>query len=231
MIINCYTGYLDYDVCIKLFKSCGFLYAEPVATGSLQAMLNYPLGFNTKLPSKLGMPQLPADTKPNRAEGIVIKPVKTLVLDTAKGERRVIFKRKIEGFMEKKQRNWQDGKKGASVGYNQEYELLRYEMLAMVTEQRLVNVISKFGVPVATMVHPFTTEPKTETKVTSEGMSEEWSEIEGELVGDVLEELTLEQEELWTSFQQQWPMLVGQLMEELKQECTCTVQQYREQHQ
>lgn len=219
---------------MKLFKACGFLYAEPVATGSLQTMLNYPLGFNSKLPSKLGMPRLLEDGKQNRAEGIVIKPVKTLVLDTPKGERRVIFKRKIKGFMEKKERNWQDKKKGGigtSVGYNQEYELLRYEMLALVTEQRLVNVISKVGLPVSTVGYPSTTEQeraKREALVTKSDQ-EEWGEIEEGLAADVLEELTLEHEKLWVSFQQQ-PVLVGQLLDEIKHECTSTVQLYREQH-
>lgn len=102
-----YAGYLDYDICIKLFRSSGFLYAQPLVTGSLQTILNYPIPFKTKLPATLGLPQLPDGTKENIAEGIVIKPMKTVVLDTPKGKRRVIFKIKVPGFMEKKERNWQ----------------------------------------------------------------------------------------------------------------------------
>ena len=141
---------------MELFKQSGFLYAEQLATGSLQAMISYPLGFESKLPAKFGLPPL---DKPNVAEGIVIKPMKETILETRKGPKRVIFKRKVEGFAEVKHRSHEhvaNGYKTSAEGGTvwtppdsdtQDYELMRYEMLALVTTQRVVNVISKLGRP------------------------------------------------------------------------------------
>ena len=189
---------------MKIFRDCRFLFAEPLLVGSLQEMLNYPLGFQTRLPTKFGLP--PLEGRSNTAEGIVIKPMKTLLLQAKKEPKRVIFKRKVEGFMEKKARVFpvHSGKKQYSK-HQEEVELLKYEMYAMVTEQRLVNVVSKLGRPAC---------------------EDEWEEVVEGLVGDVLEELREENTREWEACQLD-PTLLGQLMQELREECLQTVEEYR----
>ena len=203
---------MDYDVCMQLFKGSGFLYAEPLCTGTLQDMLDYPLGFTTKLPAKFGLPPLPE--KDNVAEGVVIKPLKNILIETKKGPKRVIFKRKVEKFMERKKvsvpEETTQGKKHKPTADSQrqyeDFQLLKYEMYALVTEQRLVNVISKQGMP---------------------ELEAEWNEITENLVADVLEDLALENEELWAKYQKE-PKFMKRLMRDLQEESTRTVTDYRD---
>ena len=242
------AGYLDYDVCMELFKQSGFLYAEPLATGTLQAMISYPLGFESKLPAKFGLPPL---DKPNVAEGIVIKPVKDVVLESKKGPKRVIFKRKVEGFAEVKPR----GRDRVANGYKkqaedatwtpdndgQDFELLRYEMLALITMQRVVNVVSKLGRPSINAASPTkgqesSNPPQTLTEslavmTVAEKNGEiengvEWRDIIRGLVKDVIEELESEHSELWSSCQRDRKK-TGKLMQEMRKECTQCVEDYK----
>ena len=241
------TEYLDYDVCMELFKQSGFLYAEPLAIGTLQDMINYPLGFESKLPAKFGLPPL---DKPNIAEGIVIKPLKDIVLERKKGPTRVIFKRKVEGFSEVKPR----GRDRVANGYkkqakatwtpdsdSQDFESLRYEMLALITTQRVVNVTSKLGRPSIDASSP--TEGKESTQFQQENCEPsqtlteslaavtvtdgvQWKDIVRGLVKDVIEELESEHSELWSSCQRD-DKKIGQLMQEMREECTQCVEDYK----
>ena len=199
--------YLDYDVCMQLFKDVGFLYLEPLITGTLQDMLCFELGFKTTLPAQLGLPPLAQEGRRNVAEGIVVKPLKNLVLETDKGEpRRVIFKRKVEKFHE-----WKPRRKKHTKSKEKEFsksdadrELLRYEMSALVTDQRVVNTVSKRGVP----------------------EDEEWEELVGEVVADVVESVSTENEVLWLAC---GGSVVGEV-EEMRRECGQLVDQYRLRH-
>ena len=248
------AGYLDYDDCMELFKSSGFLYAEPLATGTLQAMISYPLGFDSKLPAKFGLPPL---GKPNVAEGIVIKPIKDVVLESKKGPKRVIFKRKVEGFAEVKPR----GRDRAACGYkkraegstwtpdsdDQDFELLRYEMLALVTTQRVVNVVSKLGRPsinhsssptndkgqdslsstltLAESLAAMTVNAEKEKRGTVEN-GVEWKDIVRGLMMDMIEELESEHSEQWSSYQRDGKK-IGKLIQEMRQECAQCVEDYK----
>lgn len=246
------AGYLDYDVCMELFKQSGYLYAEPLATGTLQAMISYPLGFESKLPAKFGLPPL---DKPNVAEGIVIKPIKDIILESKKGPRRVIFKRKVEGFAEVKPR----GRDRVANGYkkqaaeggatwtpdsdSQDFELLRYEILALITTQRVVNVVSKLGRPSINHAASSPTKgqessnpPQTLTEslaamtvTEKKGVFEngvEWKDIVRGLVKDVIEELESEHSELWSSCQRDRKK-TGKLMQEMRKECAQCVEDYK----
>ena len=200
---------------MQLFSSVGFLYSEPILTGTLQDMLSLELGFETKLPTKFGLP--PLKDKKNTAEGIVIKPLKNIVLDTSKGPRRVIFKRKVEHFQERKKpraslpnSDGKSRKKGKKKGkeYSQrenDLQLLQYEMSALVSEQRVVNTISKWGIP---------------------DSEAQWTELTEALVQDVLESVECENEELWESCGASSGGLEG-LMEGLREECQQAVEEYR----
>lgn len=208
------SDFLDYDVCMELFRSAGFLYSEPVLTGTLQDMLALELGFETKLPAKFGLPLL--EDKKNIAEGIVIKPLKNVVLDTSKGPRRVIFKRRVEKFQERKPQGpppnsaaksrSKKGRRGRD--YNQQevnLRLLQYELSALVSEQRVVNTISKRGIPES---------------------GPEWTQLAEALIQDVLESVECENEELWRLCGGASGGLEG-LMGGLREECSQAVEEYR----
>ena len=179
-------------------------------------MLDYPLGFESTIPAKLGLPPLPDDIK-NPAEGVVIKPVKNLVLETIREPQRVIFKRKIEGFRETKPRERRAQTRGKDTEYNPDYELVKCEMFAMVTRQRLVNVISKIGLPDSDNDSP-------------KEVRERWHRIREGLIGDVLEDLAIEHEDLWRDFKRNHAAMVGRVRSDLRKECDTTVKEYREQN-
>ena len=200
---------------MQLFASVGFLYSEPMKTGMLQDMLSLELGFETTLPAKFGLPPL-VDEK-NTAEGVVIKPLKNLVLDTSKGPQRVIFKRKADQFQERKwprlasnsegkprQQVRGGGKKGNKKErrFEAKIELLKYEMSALVSEQRLVNAITKRGVP---------------------DSDAGWTELTGDLARDVLESVEDENGELW----EECGGPSGELIEGLREECRELVATYK----
>ncbi len=189
---------------MQLFKSCGLLYAEPLRTGTLQDMLAYPLGFPSTLPGKFGLP--PLEGRHNTAEGIVAKPLKHTVLDTSRGPRRVIFKRKVENFQEKDRRQQLAARSGGKKEYDGELEAFKYELYSLVTEQRVVNTVSKLGMP--------------------EG-GEEWEALVEELVSDVMEEVG----ELGVDGLQKYqrdPMVMEEVMGGLNEECKQAVQDYRD---
>ena len=239
---------------MELVKQSGFLYAEPLATGTLQAMISYPLGFDSKLPAKFGLPPL---GKPNVAEGIVVKPVKDIVLESKKGPKRVIFKRKVEGFAEVKPRGRDhrvaNGYKKQAEGATwtpdsdgQDFELLRYEMLALITTQRVVNVVSKLGRPsvsdtshspaklgqksssspdsLTESVVAMTVSAEKKAVVVESGVK--WKDIVRGLVKDVIEELESEHLELWSACQRDGKR-TGKLMQEMRKECAQCVEDYK----
>lgn len=82
---------------------------------------------------------LPKLTSTNFAEGVVIKSIKTIYLDGPKGKFRAIVKKKIEEFSEKMVLQ-EKNHKTASVMEN-----IKGQLLSLVTENRLKNVISKYG--------------------------------------------------------------------------------------
>ena len=210
-----HAEFLDYDVCMQLFQSVGFLYCEPLLTGTLQDMLRLELGFETKLPAKFGLP--PLQDRKNVAEGVIIKPLKNVVLDTSKGPQRVIFKRKVEHFEERrkqrspvssgagKSRSKKGGRKGRDYEHEANLKLLQYEMSALVSEQRIVNTISKRGIP----------ESYTE-----------WTGLAEALVWDVLESAEHENEDLWKSCGGSSGGIES-LKGGLREECTQMVDEYR----
>lgn len=193
---------MDYDKCIELFKSSGFLYAEPLVIGTLQDMVNFPLGFESTIPAKLGLPPLPG----NIAEGIVVKPLHDVMLESKKVMKRVIFKRKVEGFAERKPRH-KDFEGKSEKGSPANEEVLKYEVLALVTEQRLVNTISKLGQP------------------SPEGTDPSWEEIHSALTADVLAEFKTDKE-LWEQFISMSKHHKGMLIAEMKEDCDRTIEEY-----
>jgi Rnl2 family RNA ligase len=136
-------SYVDFDRAISLFQQIGIFYARPLYKGKLNGALEYPLGFTSTIPSLLGLPPL-ADA--NKAEGVVIKPLKEILIPTAKGGIRPIIKRKIPEFAEDK-RFSQAAKWEVPLQTTTEFplEMLKWEVFNLVTENRLRSVISKVG--------------------------------------------------------------------------------------
>ena len=139
-------SYEDYDKALKIFQQVGMIGAKPLFIGKYEEALEYNLEFDSTIPSLLGLPQLPFK---NPAEGIVIKPMKPIYVETSKGRFRPILKKKIPKFAEDSRfhqaTKWNSQKATVQTIDLSFEEELSQEMLALVTETRLSNVISKVG--------------------------------------------------------------------------------------
>lgn len=147
--------FLDFSEARRLCEASGLLFAQPLCEGTLMECLDFGYEFESTLPSRLGLPPLPAAGERNLAEGAVVRPAREPLqsaASSAKGGKesvRGLFKRKIEAFSEKRYQNddWKKGKSGGG-GVNhglQEDEITLIEVQASVTEQRLAAVMSKIG--------------------------------------------------------------------------------------
>ncbi|CAF0829526.1 unnamed protein product [Adineta steineri] len=134
--------YLDYEYAITAFQNVNLFYAEPLFIGKYEEALDFKLGFNSTIPNQLGLPSL---IDANKAEGIVIKPMHEILVKTTKGVHvRAIVKKKIEEFSEDKygQAQKQELKTDGELS---NIDLLRFEIDALVTDNRLNNALSKIG--------------------------------------------------------------------------------------
>ncbi|CAF2475308.1 unnamed protein product [Rotaria sp. Silwood2] len=133
--------YLDYEFAITAFQHVNLFHAEPLFIGKYEEALDFKLGFNSYIPTKLGLPPL---HEANKAEGIVIKPMHEIMIKTNKGSLiRAVVKKKIEEFSEDKYNQAQK-----QVLKNEEFsnvDLLRFEIDALITDNRLNNALSKVG--------------------------------------------------------------------------------------
>ncbi len=168
-------------------------------------MACFPLGFNTTIPAKLGLPPL----EKNIAEGIVVKPIKNAVIESRKGPKRVIFKRKVDGFCERKPRtNKSINCKDKS--FQEDYLLIKYEMFALTTQQRVANVTSKLGRPDESLT----------------GTAPTWDNIHEALISDILEEIKCD-EDLWKKYEDLQINARCSLLTKLKQECTNIIDEFK----
>ena len=134
--------YLDYDCALEIFQATGIFHARPLFVGKWNEACSYPIEFDSTIPAELGLPAL----SHNPAEGVVIKPLKSIYLETKKGKIRPIIKNKIAAFTEDKRfhqaQKWQDER---SPIQEEHLSLLKWEAFNLVTENRLQNTISKIG--------------------------------------------------------------------------------------
>ncbi|KAJ6227967.1 hypothetical protein M0813_09382 [Anaeramoeba flamelloides] len=138
-------NYLDFDTTLEIFQQVDLFHAKPLFLGSFEEALDYPLGFESDIPKLLGHPKI----ENNKAEGIVIKPLKTINVKYKNKKTRVVIKKKIEEFKETK---FSEAKKWTKTSNNNQqdekissYQLLVYEIEGIITENRLNNAISKVG--------------------------------------------------------------------------------------
>lgn len=142
-------NYLDYDKALNLFQQVGMMGAEPLFMGKYEDAVAYSPEFDSTIPTLLDLPKLPFR---NPAEGIVIKPIRSIYVETSKGKCRPILKIKIPQFSEDRRfhqaTKWTPQKFTSISTSTQDLSIeeeLSQEMLALVTETRLSNVISKIG--------------------------------------------------------------------------------------
>lgn len=141
--------FLDYDDACQLCDRAGFLFAQPLMVGPMHACVHdHPQHFGSTLPSRLGLPPL---QEPNYAEGVVIRPIR----ERASGVRHLV-KRKIPEFSETQYTNkdWRTSRAGSAGGaadpraareQTEATDVVKYEMLAHVNENRLHAALSKIG--------------------------------------------------------------------------------------
>ncbi|MEL7244668.1 MAG: RNA ligase family protein [Cyanobacteria bacterium J06573_2] len=142
--------YLDYSISLDLLEKAGIMAAKPLFIGKYEEAASYNIEFESTIPTILGLPQL---KQTNKAEGVLIKPDKSIHVETRKGIIRPIIKKKIPDFAEDKRyhqaQKW-NYRHTFTKNQNQKPVLsledeLCQEMLDLVTVTRLDNVISKFG--------------------------------------------------------------------------------------
>ncbi len=138
-------SYLDYGEVVEILENIGIFYAKPLFIGSYHQALNFPVGFESTIPQQLNLPAIEG----NKAEGVVIKPVKSIYIDTPKGKIRPILKIKIPEFNEDKRfsqaEKWVEDKGSNSLSEIDKLDLLKWEAFNLITENRLQNAISKIG--------------------------------------------------------------------------------------
>jgi Rnl2 family RNA ligase len=134
--------YLDYDQSMALLQHADLPYALPLLIGSYQEALNFPIEFTSTIPALSGLPPLPQE---NKAEGVVLKPLKALIISTTKGPVRPVFKRKIAAFAEDKRFHQAQKWSLPPVASYGTLALLTWEAFNQLTENRLRSAISKIG--------------------------------------------------------------------------------------
>lgn len=200
--------YLDYDKALNLFQQVGLMGTKPLFIGRYEEALAYSPEFDSIIPALFSLPNLPFR---NPAEGIVIKPLKSIYVETHKGKIRPILKIKIPEFAEDRRfhqaTKWTSQKFSPlptlTQGLSIEEELTQ-EMLALVTETRLSNVISKIG----------------RVSGSAEGRKQQLVQL---LMQDVLETFNEEWESLFSALSGESQQI---LMEQLQQESQKLVEVY-----
>jgi Rnl2 family RNA ligase len=134
--------YADYDEAAAIFAEAGLFHARPLFRGSYEDAVAFPIGFESHIPALLGLPPIPG----NKAEGVVIKPVRPVVVPRRAGTIRPVIKRKIPEFSEDA-RFHQAEKWVAPKVTGGALEQLLWEVYPLVTEARLDAAISKIGRP------------------------------------------------------------------------------------
>jgi Rnl2 family RNA ligase len=126
------TRYIDYDQAIRRLGAVEIFFAAPLLVGKYEEAIAYPIEFESRVPMRLGLPAIPG----NRAEGVVIKPVKSIYIGGEKGPFRPAVKRKTEAFVEDARRKPGQAPRGGG---------LAGELPALFNQERLRSAVSKIG--------------------------------------------------------------------------------------
>lgn len=150
--------FLDFEQAMTLMDRSRLFYVVPLFVGKYEQAIDYSPAFESTISRRLGFPK-PPDHQ-NKAEGVVVRPMKEILVSSKKGKVRAVIKNKIPEFKEDKRFHsavkWENQDKAASAASGAGAadisleDSLFYEASALVTEQRLENAISKFGRPTRT---------------------------------------------------------------------------------
>lgn len=140
-------SYLEQQDSARICTDSGILFTQTLFQGSYEDAVALPLGFETTIPARLGLPSLGPS---NKAEGVVLKPLRAVTLPRRTTAIRPVIKRKIAEFSEDlrfhEAKKWPVRSGAAPVALT--LAELRQEVSALVNENRLQSAISKIG-PVA----------------------------------------------------------------------------------
>ena len=136
--------YLEQEEARKACMEAKIPFVRPLFRGSYEDAFAYPIGFETTLPALLGLPSLGPT---NKAEGVVLKPARALLIPRREALIRPVVKRKIDSFAE--DARFHQAKKWATPAPSQKepevLETLKQEISSLVNENRLNAAISKVG--------------------------------------------------------------------------------------
>ncbi len=134
--------YLEQGEAASLCEAAGIPFARPLFRGGYEEAFAYPLPFETTFPARLGLPSLGPS---NKAEGVVLKPARAIVVPRRPGVIRPVVKRKIAEFSEDERfheaEKWRERPAAAASAL----EWLKHEASALVNENRLHAAVSKVG--------------------------------------------------------------------------------------
>ncbi len=137
--------YLDWEAARAILTAAGVPCLAPLRIGTYEQATDYPPRFDSTIPATLGLPPLPVGT--NRAEGIVIRPVREITVTGAGGLIRPLLKIKIAEFAEDARfhaaRKWADAGAAQSPPTGNALDRLKWEAYCRVTGNRLDATVSK----------------------------------------------------------------------------------------
>jgi Rnl2 family RNA ligase len=132
---------LDWEQAESRLAGAGVPYLEPLLVGKMHEAQGFALGFETRIPAALGLPRIEG----NRAEGVVLKPARAVVVDGEAVAPRL--KRKLDEFAEDERfhgaQKWSHATTRA--GTTGAAATLLPALLARVNEPRLDAARSKIG--------------------------------------------------------------------------------------
>ncbi|TKD00278.1 RNA ligase family protein [Polyangium fumosum] len=134
--------YLDQDEAREACEEAGIPFARPLFRGRYEDAFAYPLGFETTIPARLGLPSLGPS---NKAEGVVLKPARALVVPRRAGVVRPVVKRKIAEFAEDERFHEAEKWSGPRAPAASALDWLVHEASSLVNENRLNAAVSKVG--------------------------------------------------------------------------------------
>ena len=140
--------YIDWEQARSLLVSANIPCVAPLRIGTYEQATDFPIRFDSTIPATLGLPALPVGT--NLAEGVVIRPVREIAVQSKGSMIRPLLKIKIAEFAEDKRfheaERWQEQpEKNWTTG--DPLDRLKWEAYCRVSENRLDAALSKVGPP------------------------------------------------------------------------------------
>ncbi len=140
--------YLDFEQTRSVLLGAGVPCITPLRVGTYEQATDFPIRFDSTIPATLGLPPLPSGS--NLAEGIVVRPLREIVVVGQSGPIRPLLKQKIPEFAEDKRfhgaERWVESNVQKSFA-GEPLDLLKWEAYCRMTENRLDAALSKIGPP------------------------------------------------------------------------------------